>query len=484
MVTQLAPDLKPAALLEPASRARQAALGQFFTPSPIATFMAGMFPASGLTPIKLLDPGAGQGALSAAFLERVRRDELGPADSVTAYELDDRLVPTLRSNLSGSGVASARVLGGDFIEQGVDDVRAGRRPYTHAILNPPYKKISTGSKHRALLRAAGIETVNLYSAFVALALLLLKGGGQLCAIVPRSFCNGPYYRPFRDLLFRHAALLRIHLFDARNSAFADDDVLQENVVILLERGARQGMVTLSSSTDADFSDLQQWTVPFAEVVKVGDCERMIHVPPRVTPVSVPEKFNARLTDLELFVSTGPVVDFRMRDHLRDLPEADTVALLYPGHFGRKGLSWPKGNPKKPSAIVRNPQTEKWLYPNGNYTVVRRFSSKEERRRIVANVVPGESLPGDRIGFENHLNVFHRGRHGLPQAIALGLMTYLNSSMIDSHFRAFNGHTQVNATDLRSLPYPSEDRLFRIAKWAAQNPDPSQEAIDGYLMRMK
>lgn len=42
--------------------------------------------------------------------------------------------------------------------------------YTHAILNPLYKKIRNNSGHRAALRRADIETVNLYTAFVWLVL--------------------------------------------------------------------------------------------------------------------------------------------------------------------------------------------------------------------------------------------------------------------------------------------------------------------------
>jgi adenine-specific DNA-methyltransferase len=41
--------------------------------------------------------------------------------------------------------------------------------------------------------------------------------------------------------------------------------------------------------------------------------------------------------------------------------------------------------------------------------------------------------------------------------------YLNSSLVDSYFRQFNGHTQVNATDLRSLRYPARAVLERIGK---------------------
>jgi hypothetical protein len=99
--------------------------------------------------------------------------------------------------------------------------------------------------------------------------------------------------------------------------------------------------------------------------------------------------------------------------------------------------------KRGNAIRRNAETEKWLFPNGFYTVVRRFSSKEEPRRIVASVVRPDQFPdAERLGFENHLNVLHEDRHGLPEDLAYGLAAYLNTSAVDDHFRRFNGHTQV------------------------------------------
>ena len=52
-----------------------------------------------------------------------------------------------------------------------------------------------------------------------------------------------------------------------------------------------------------------------------------------------------------------------------------------------------------------------------------------------------------LGFENHLNVFHQHKHGLPDNLAHGLAAFLNTTAVDEHFRRFNGHTQVNATDL-------------------------------------
>ena len=87
----------------------------------------------------------------------------------------------------------------------------------------------------------GVETVNLYSGFLALSIELLEREGELVAIVPRSFCNGPYYKPFRYLMLKRTAIVSIHLFDARDSAFAADNVLQENVIIHLQKGVSQAM---------------------------------------------------------------------------------------------------------------------------------------------------------------------------------------------------------------------------------------------------
>jgi isopenicillin N synthase-like dioxygenase len=155
--------------------------------------------------------------------------------------------------------------------------------------------------------------------------------------------------------------------------------------------------------------------------------------------------------------------------------------LYPGHFGETGIEWPKPGFKKPEAILRNGETEKWLYPSGFYCIVRRFSSKEERRRVVANVVDPNAFPeAPVLGLENHLNVFHRQKQGLPEALARGLAIYLNTSVVDKYFRRFSGHTQVNATDLKLLKYPSLQVLTALGEWMKNEVEPTQIMIDEKL----
>jgi hypothetical protein len=161
-----------------------------------------------------------------------------------------------------------------------------------------------------------------------------------------------------------------------------------------------------------------------------------------------------------------------------MPEKGTVPLLYPGHFSGQVIEWPKPGAKKPNAILRNAETEKWLYPNGYYVVVRRFSSKEEKRRVKASVVyPDAFNSSPMLGFENHLNVFHSGREGITENLAHGLAVFLNSTAVDEQFRLFSGHTQVNATDLRLLKYPSREILICLGVWAKAQGELTQQKID-------
>jgi adenine-specific DNA-methyltransferase len=164
-----------------------------------------------------------------------------------------------------------------------------------------------------------------------------------------------------------------------------------------------------------------------------------------------------------------------------MPDEGAVPLLYPIHFNGQNIHWPIPDGKKPNAIINNEKTFRWLYANGYYTVVRRFSSKEEKRRIVARVIDPDAFPGfEWIGIENHLNVFHWGKQPINQLLARGLAIFLNSTVVDNHFRRFSGHTQVNAADLRFMKYPSRESLIELGRWAKHQEKITQEAIDEHV----
>jgi adenine-specific DNA-methyltransferase len=468
-------------------------LGQFFTPSPVAMLMARMF---GPLPreVRLLDAGAGSGMLTAAFvLEACRKPEKPDEIRATLWEIDKELLEPLQTTLAvaderarESGIRFKYTIRSEsFIDAGAQarndrDLFCVKEEgfFTHAILNPPFRKMNANSQERIFVSNAGLETGNLYTAFVFIACRLLLPKGELVAITPRSFCNGPYFLPFRAFLHNEMAFRRIHIFRTRDAAFGDDNVLQENVIYSLTKGGSKGKVFISSSEDAKEIETVR-EVDHKELLRPDDPDLFIRlaidehegrVADLVTRVSTP------LSDLGLTVSTGRVVDFRASAFLRKEHGAGTVALLYPKHLRNGGVIWPVQDFKKCDSIAVEERSQVLLIPTGFYVLVKRFSAKEEARRIVASVLSPRDVPGKLVGVENHLNYFHAEGQGLDRELAVGLAIFLNSSAIDRFFRQFNGHTQVNATDLRSLRYPELETLRAIGRRFGCVPN-DQMAID-------
>lgn len=452
---------------------RRGELGQYMTPGPIAEFMAQMF---GPMPerVHLLDAGAGMGALSVAFIYDACARRVPPSSiHVMAFEIWPELAELLEQHLA----AAARMAGLAGVEvtyqvRREDYILASAAPtanrdlkFTHAILNPPYGKLSTTSKWRKALRSLSIETVNFYSGFVAAAMTQMNDRGEIVAITPRSFCNGPYYEPFRKAVLRDFSLERLHVFESRREAFKDDSVLQENVIFKVARSRPQGDVILT--TDGGYVRV----APISEIVRPDDPHSFIRLPVGEAAglAGRVQALPYTLAEIELNVSTGRVVDFRAREHLRQEPAANTVPLIYPQHMKAGGISWPLNEFKKSNALIDCEATQKLITPAGTYVLAKRFSAKEEKRRLVASV-----YSGGRVGFENHLNYFHENGAGLSAELATGLCAFLNSEAVDEYFRTFSGHTQVNATDLRNLRYPTREQLEEIG--AALDPEAATEKL--------
>lgn len=481
--------------IEPSTRQKYA---QFMTPSATARFMAAMFRTE-LPKVRLLDPGAGVGSLTAAFVaEMLSHPTLPDVIHVTAYEIDPFLVQYLRKTLSfcreaceASGVEfTGEVRQEDFISDSVHAsadglFRSDDTGYDCVIMNPPYQKIRSASEARHDLRKLGIETSNMYTAFMALAARQLKPGGEFVSITPRSFCNGPYFRPFRRCFLGMMRIQRMHAFESRKQAFKEDDVLQENVILhTTKQPIEDGTMAVSISA-APGEEVRTRHVTYGELVNPHDPNLFIHLVVDERGAAAARRMSllpASLSDLGLGVSTGRVVDFRAAENLRKDPESGTVPLIYPAHFEAGAIRWPNPQTRKPNAIIANRETQDLLVPAGVYVLVKRFSAKEEPRRVVAAVFDSEAVFAGKAGFENHLNYFHHKGAGLPREVGIGLCLFLNSTLVDTYFRQFSGHTQVNAVDLQSLSYPGLRQLAQMAK-AAPKDLTDQEAVDRVIDRV-
>ncbi len=462
-------------------------LGQFFTPPSVARFM-GRLGVEATKPRHVLDPGAGTGILAAAVCEALPPGA-GPvhvdafeSDSLAANMCEEVLTHTTKWCETELGVqVTFRVSQADFIARHAEQLRPSLYSddrgagYDLAILNPPYFKLQKNDPRAVAAGALVHGQPNIYSLFMGISASLLSEDGVLVSITPRSFAHGDYFRLFRQHLFGVVVPEAIHLFRSRKDAFRKDQVLQENAILLLRRIApsRGATVRISESSGiADLGHVESRSVPLRDVVDLQSADLTLRIPTSsdddVIVEFLREHWRNTLKAMRISVSTGPVVAFRSLECLSDEPGSDVVPLLWLNNVRALGVEWPASASSKPQYILSEPQYHKLLVSNdANYVLMRRFTAKEEQRRLTAAPLQARELPGDFIGLENHLNYIYRTDVSLTLEEAAGLAALLNCALLDRYVRISNGNTQVNASELRNLPLPPHEAIVALGRAVLQ-----------------
>ena len=481
--------------------------GLFLTPAPVADFMARRI-TSRAHELRVLDPAAGTGILCCAAVEQlVSRRPKPRIVELVAYEIDRELLPPLRAVLDHLAdwcrrrygvTVSVRIETTDFIlanekllrPRGLFARRSAAEPFDIVIANPPYFKIG---KHDP--RAAAVSEVvhgqpNIYALFMATGAALLRQRGDFVFITPRSFASGPYFRQFRAVFFEMIRPTRVHVFGSRRDAFRRDAVLQENVIMC---GIRQNhgledssTVEISSSLGvADLGESSVREVPADTVLDPRSTESVLRLPvcdDDERALAVVDAWPSSLSDLGLNISTGPVVAFRASKFIAKdgkIPVSH-VPLLWMNHVRAMEARWPLSR-HKPEYIARQ-GAGALLLPNRNYVLLRRFSAKEEPRRLTAAPFIAADFEVPEVGLENHLNYIHRPGGELSEDEAWGLAALYNSRLLDTWFRSVNGNTQVNATELRAMPLPTHEMIVELGRRVKRLPNPASE-VDALVASM-
>ncbi len=432
------------------------ALAQHLTPPEVATLAVSLFSDTN-EDITCLDLGGGTGILSVALIERygkqVRRMDTIEMDPILAKIYDEEV----------RGLTDGKTVLGDAL---LMDAGNGTR-YDRIILNPPYKKMASNDPRQAVLPA---HSANLYSAFMMRGIQQLADGGEMVAIVPRSWTNGDYFTSFRHYALSTCSLDALHVYGSRDEVFADTNVLQETMLVRLSKRPQAGTIRVSESAVKDEE-------PTVEEYETKDLIVGNNLVVRI----VPEETTALVGTVEsvgLCPSTGKVVDFRSRNYItREKPsERPSVPLVYVGNFPHGQLEHPLSFGKGQWFCLDDDWATRQICQPGAYVLVKRFSAKEERRRVVAYPLVVDAP----VALENHSSFLHQGR---PRKVvplrsanlAYGLSLWLNSTFIDEWFRGVSGSTQVNAGDIKKMPCPSLDELEHLGKeWVVGM---TQEAID-------
>lgn len=463
--------------------------GQIFTPPKVASFMAGLF-TSNKKKLKILDPGAGTGILIAAICDRIIQENRRNLDlSIHVYENDKKVLPFLQATLDEcknvlneqNCSMSYQIFDNDFIlHHAKVETQDGWRTYSLdlstrydlIIANPPYYKLNKSSPETLALERYVYGQPNIYAFFMLLSGMLLNDTGEMVFITPRSFCSGLYYSKIRKWFVNTLTLDRLHLFETRKDVFVDDEILQENIIFhaTSAQPGSEGKTLISVSFDRQFNQYQELMVPSSDVAYCRNNDCYIRIPiseEDLKIIEIVDSWSQSLKEWGFEISTGPVVDFRATKHLKaTLENKNCVPLLWMHNIKGIDVEWTAGKNGKAKAIEINPESKNLVVPTRNYVVLKRFTSKEQKKRVHAAVLNADEFSDfEFIGLENHLNYIHKKQSLMTLDEAYGITTLLNTTIIDQYFRALNGNTQVNATDIRSLPLPDYDTIIEIGKLA-------------------
>lgn len=440
--------------------------GQFFTSEPIARYMASLFSFNCLPQsLRILDAGAGTGLLTTALVENLRNSGYTGNIKTVCYENDAKVISTLVENLEilkrhysinyeirrDNYLTSQNFTELDLFKKDIST------EYDMIIGNPPYLKVSKDSAEAKMMSDVCYGAPNLYFLFLAMGIHNLKDGCELVYVIPRSWTSGAYFERFRKYLFKHCVITNIHIFDSRDKVFDGESVLQETMIIKVKKTLdKPAFVRISSSSTSDFSDNKYFDVDYDTIVSPNQYVFIVTSKEDAEILSRINRQKYTLVTDNLRMRTGVIVDFRTQEVLRNNNEEGAYPLFYSQHIKDGRVFWPIG---RDGEYIMTDRIG-FLQENSDYLFVKRFTSKEEKRRLQCGIYLNDDYKQYKyISTQNKINYIKCDN---PE-IAYGLFTLLNSSLYDSYYRILNGSTQVNSTEINAMPVPSKEDLEMIGR---------------------
>ena len=457
--------------------------GQYFTPKRVSELMVSLFENIEQTGvIKILDPGAGIGIFESVFCDYIKSFKRKTKISFDLYENDAEVLPLLelnmkmcKKNMAFQGFeVSYKIFDEDFILSNapifnnLENFDADKDGYDFVISNPPYYKLNKDSPQVIGMKRIVSGQPNAYPLFMAVSAKLLKTGGQMTVLTPRSYCSGLYFKTFRKWFFKTVKPQKIHLFESRKEIFKKYGVLQENVILnAIKTSKIPENILISESkgipNEDEMTKIKNTT--YDKIIVEKDNDIVMRIPISIIDELIAvyiDNFDNNLEKLGFRVSTGPVVPFRAKNCLlKKTRDYNIIPLLWMHNIVDGRIRWPLEMNDTPIGLKRTKESEKILKPNKNYVLVKRFSTKEGKQRINAGIYLSDIINSDFIGIENHINYIYKRDDELTKDEVYGIATLLNSKLYNKYFQITNGSTQVNASEIRNLPIPSLEIIREV-----------------------
>ncbi len=490
-------------------------LGQYMTPSPIARYIlraSGYRAEEGILAKRLCDPACGSGVF---LVEAVRiylqvLNEAGvpveqwyPKVSESVLGIDVDPIACLYARFNLSAVLAPAVLrwmaanprrspaplpifekdtlsslSAEMEEPGIVE-RPAPEPrlageFDLVVGNPPYCKLGQLSPE---LRRAFADSIyghpNAYGMFLHAGIEMLRPGGRLGFIVPRSMLSGLYFQNLRRMIEESTWIEEVSVFADRKRVFSR--VLQGTMILVFQkkRPAEPAMKEQRKVRTAVVRSIPELDCPAHFLAAPSQVARRLNgttvwfVSDRERTYSLLDKIVGRhpllgSSAIACPARTGPIVWNRVKPFLRQGGGAGTLPLVWATDVGRFQFSFGSAGESRPAFLADNRETQR-LATLGPSLLVQRVTADEQARRIVASLA---HLPGSQRYFvENHLNLL-QPTPGTPVALEF-LLGVLSSDVVEFMFRSMNGNTQVSATELNLLPIPRGKAESEIADLASR-----------------
>lgn len=465
--------------------------GQFFTSLMTAKYMAEMFNISQCNnQISVLDPGAGTGILAVAFVEYVSRNFSNKTIFLTCYETDTTVLPILKDNLAYiknilgnkfdySILECDYILSQNFVPETSESITDSLKQYDFVISNPPYLKIGRNDPAARAMDKVVHGAPNLYFLFASMSLFNLKHNGEMVYIIPRSWSSGAYFKAFRRYLLTEGKIEQLHLFASRDKVFDAEQVLQETMIIKVKKTTKNPEFVKISSTNScdDFDNVRTLYAPYNVVVSGEDLYVYLPIDEKdIKTIQTINTYHSTLKDSGLKMKTGIVVDFRQEEELRKSPGEHIFPLFYSQHI-RNGRVNHQPSGKEFDWIIDSKSS--LIQKNKNYVFIKRFTSKEESRRLQCGVFsPSDFGEYEYIGTQNKINFVDMiDDSEMDYPTTYGVYALLNSTLFDSYYRILNGSTQVNSTEVNNMPFPPANIIKIIGEKVIVSDDLSTDNCD-------
>jgi adenine-specific DNA-methyltransferase len=469
-------------------------IGQFFTNSQTAAYMGSLIKKE-QGELNILDPGAGSGILSAAVLEYLYNSSVVSKINLDLYENNVDIVPILKSNLDfmknellkHGKVLNYNIYIENFIISNKEDWEGGLQGnrYDIIISNPPYLKISKDAPESKVMSSIVFGQPNIYFLFMAMAAHLLKDDGELVFIVPRSFASGLYFTAFRKYFFKKVKVTNLHLFVSRDDVFNCDSILQETIILRAVKTVEtQSFIKITESESSEsFKNRATFMVPYKTCVR-DDSNSFFFLPTKEDDIGILEFINGwsfTLPEIGFKLKTGLTVDFRNTRWLQSEKGGSSIPLLWSHNVHGGRVVFPVRSGSKQQYVIATDETRQLQMKIDNYVILKRFTSKEERRRLQCAIIEKEQFSEyPSISTENHLNYITKVSGKMSKEEMYGIFLIFNTSYMDKYFRILNGSTQVNANEINSMPVPSYEDVVLLGGELIKSNRLDEEMCDGIL----